>query len=109
MKRRHYFILFITALLLAAFQTPIYTPLVQQELDERIAKYKTDQWKACQKRALEAAVLEVDSLIIQWARANRDTLDRPEKTAKPVPPEPKTPRDTTPVRPLFNGQDADTL
>lgn len=95
------YILAVLALLLIAFQAPVNPLLVQQELDRRLEEYRKDQWEECKKRALEAAALEVDSLIIQWAKANRDTLDRPIKPAKPLPPERLSPKDTTPIEPLF--------
>ena len=103
-RRLPYIVLFI-ALLFAAFQVPVSSDLVLQELDKRVKKYREEQREICKKKALEAAAHEVDSLIIEWAKANRDTLDRPEKPDKPLPPERKAPKDTTPVRPLFNGQD----
>ncbi|MBK8490642.1 MAG: hypothetical protein IPL49_07020 [Saprospirales bacterium] len=88
-----------------AFQVPVFSPLVQQELDKRLEEYRQDQWRVCKKRALEKASLEVDSLVIIWAKANRDTLDRPSRPDKPQAPERLMPKDSTPVAPLFNGKD----
>lgn len=79
------------------------TPLMQEELESRIQNFRKEQWAACRRRALEAASRQVDSLIIDWAKANRDTFGRPPRPEKPLPPEPLLPKDSTPVRPLFNG------
>ncbi|MCB9285287.1 MAG: hypothetical protein H6563_14540 [Lewinellaceae bacterium] len=92
-------------LLLFAFQVPTLTPLVQKELDKRLQDYREEVWRACRKRALELASKEVDSLVIEWAKANRDTFNRPAKPEKPLEPERLLPKDTTPVAPLFNEQD----
>lgn len=93
------------ALLLFAFQAPTFSPLVQQELEKRRQGYRNDMWQSCRKRALETASREVDSLILEWAKANRDTFSRPAKPEKPLEPERLIPKDTTPVAPLFNGKD----
>lgn len=94
-------VLVIGFILFEAFQTPTFTPLVKQELDKLIDQYRVDQAKFCKKRALEKASYEVDSLIIIWAKANRDTFDRPQKPVKPEEPFRLTPKDSTPVKPLF--------
>lgn len=95
--------LLFLALLLIAFQEPIQTELVKQNVTERVEEFRREQWALCRKRALEAASKEVDSLIIEWAKANRDTFGRPPRPEKPLPPEPLLPKDSTPVRPFFNG------
>jgi hypothetical protein len=88
-----------------AFQVPVYTPLVEKELKAKLEKYRSDQWESCKKRAREQASHEVDSMIIAWAKANRDTISRPVKPDKPLAPEILNPQDSTPIAPLFNGQD----
>jgi len=88
-------------LLFEAWQTATFTPLVKQELEKLVAEFRQDQAELCKKRALEKASLEVDSLILVWAKANRDTFDRPPKPVKPEEPIRLTPKDTTPVGPLF--------
>lgn len=95
--------LLFLALLLIAFQEPIQTDLVRQNVAERVEEFRSEQRALCRKRALEAASIEVDSLIIEWAKANRDTFGRPPRPDKPLPPEPLLPKDSTPVRPFFNG------
>ena len=92
----------VLLILFGAFQTPTVTPLVKQELNELIQAYRDDQWEQCNKRALEKAAYEVDSLIIIWAKANRDTLNRPLKPIKPEEPPRLAPKDTTLVKPLFD-------
>ncbi len=87
--------------LFGGFQTPTVTPLVKQEVEKLVGEYRRDQWRLCNKRALDHASVEVDSLIIIWAKANRDTLDRPQKPVKPGEPPRLNPKDSTPVAPLF--------
>ena len=94
-------VLLLGLFLFGAFQTPTVTPLVKQELDKLVQQYRQDQWELCKKQAIEKASQEVDSLIIVWAKANRDTFDRPQKPVKPEEPLRLTPRDTTAVGPLF--------
>ena len=106
LKRISIFFLAGLGFILFAFQVPVFSPLVQQELDKRLEEYRKEHWLICQKRALEQASLEVDSLVIVWAKANRDTLDRPSKPEKPLVPERLIPKDSTPVAPLFNGKDS---
>ncbi|MFZ2899935.1 MAG: hypothetical protein WA004_15015 [Saprospiraceae bacterium] len=91
------------ALLFLAFQEPLLTELVRQNVAERVEEFRREQRALCRKRALEAASKEVDSLIIEWAKANRDTFGRPPRPEKPLLPEPLAPKDSTAVKPLFNG------
>ena len=94
-------VLLFGLLLFGAFQTPTVTPLVKEELAKLLEEFRHDQWEQCNKRALEHASREVDSLIIIWAKANRDTLDRPAKPLKPEEPQRLAPKDSTAVGPLF--------
>lgn len=97
----------IAALVLAlvlsiAFQTKTREDLIREDLDEKVAAYRREQVGNCRERILEKANQIVDSLIIEYVRANRDTLDRPFRTDKPGLPELLFPQDTTPVAPLFD-------
>lgn len=95
--------------LITAFQEspPLpLSPLAQQELEKRLQDYRDEQWAFCQKRALDRASHEVDSLIIVWAKANRDTLNRPLIPPKPEAPERLSPKDSLPVAPLFPAKDS---
>jgi len=94
--------------LIMAFQEsnpPALSSLAQQALEKRLQDYRDEQWAFCQKRALDRAAHEVDSLIIVWAKANRDTLGRPVVPDKPALPERILPKDTVPVAPLFSKED----
>jgi hypothetical protein len=93
---------FLAVLLFGSFQAGILlTPLMQTELETRLQAYRDEQWAVCHQRALERANHEVDSLIIVWAKANRDTLGRPPIPVKPEEPERLAPKDSTPIAPLF--------
>jgi hypothetical protein len=82
------------------------SPLAQRALEVRLQEYREEQWALCQKRAIDRAAHEVDSLIIIWAKANRDTLNRPLIPPKPEVPERLIPKDSVPVAPLFPAEDS---
>lgn len=79
--------------------------LMDQELANKIANYRSAKIKSCEEEALRKATQIADSLIIAEAFYERDTLSRPPKPIKPdeKAPEIKGP-DTIQLKPLFEGK-----
>lgn len=75
--------------------------VIQEKLEERIAKYKSDKRKSCQKKVLQKAGAIADSILLREARLKRDTSDRPGIPDKPEVPEFVPVKDTVPVEPFF--------
>lgn len=74
--------------------------LIQERLDSRIEKFRSDAWRRCLEDLYEEATQFVDSLLIEEARRNRDTIQKPPKPFKPDRPEAIPGRDSLPVAPL---------
>lgn len=87
----------------ACEKPPLYTreELIQRTLQERLEEYEQLLMTRCQEKALERAELLIDSILIEEARANIDTINRPAKPIKPEAPERQLPRDSVPIKPLF--------
>jgi hypothetical protein len=79
--------------------------LMNQELNRRLLEYRKVKIKACYDEAFQAATHIADSLLIEQAYFERDTLSRPPKPIKPTEgiPEVKGP-DTIALKPLFEGK-----
>lgn len=79
--------------------------LMDRELADKIANYRSAKIKSCEEEALRKATQIADSLIIAEAFYERDTLSRPPKPIKPdeKAPEIKGP-DTIQLKPLFEGK-----
>jgi hypothetical protein len=93
----------LVCLLPACEKPPPYTreELIERTLQERLEEYEQLLMTRCQEKALEHAALLIDSILIDEARANIDTINRPAKPLKPEAPERQLPRDSVPIKPLF--------
>ena len=98
------FFLGISILLGLAFQEkgPVTkAQLIQERLDSRVQKYRTDAARRCLEDLLEEATTFVDSVLIEEARRRIDTIQKPDKPFKPNRPEAVPGRDSLPVAPLL--------
>ena len=75
--------------------------LIQVELEKKIAKYEYSITSRCRNEALKLATVIADSLLIELAKANRDTSFKPPKPNRPGRPDIVQVPDTTPIRPLL--------
>lgn len=74
---------------------------IQQKVEERLADHRKIRIAACRDRYLQDATKLVDSLLIERARMEKDTIGKPPKPVKPTRPHLLSPLDSTPVKPLF--------
>lgn len=74
---------------------------MQEKLEERLALWKADMTSNCLERALEKAVLIVDSTLIANARLHRDLSGKPAIPPRPEKPAFTIPADSLPVEPLL--------
>lgn len=75
--------------------------LIQETIEERLANYERIRRERCREEILDEANRITDSLLIEEARSQKDTLDRPPRPARPQKPEIRQLEDTTPVKPLL--------
>jgi len=77
--------------------------LIRSYVDEKLHEFENQRMEACRAVAFDNAAKIVDSLLIERARLEKDTLGKPPKPEKPLKPEIKTPLDSSSVKPLFGG------
>ena len=82
--------------------------VIDQEVARRIQNYKQVRMDRCYEKALEEASRLADSILILEARLERDTLGKPPKPEKPEKPEIKAVLDSTPIKPLLEGEKKST-
>lgn len=75
--------------------------VIQLEVEERLRILIENRRERCRTEALDKATAIVDSMLIEQAKANKDTLGKPPKPLKPVKPEILSPIDSLPVRPFL--------
>lgn len=77
--------------------------IIQQAYEERIAQYQADHTKKCRQEVMELAKFIADSTMLSRARNIKvvDSLGRPPKPNKPLPPPTKILEDTLEVAPLL--------
>ena len=75
--------------------------IMQEKLEERLAIWKADMTANCMEKALEKAVLIVDSTLIANARQHRDLSGKPAIPPRPEKPDFVVPADSLPVKPLL--------
>ena len=74
---------------------------IQEKLGERIEDYRKRIEENCQNRIWETASGIVDSMLIEEAKQQNDTIQKPPKPGRPDQPEYIPPKDSTPVERLF--------
>lgn len=60
--------------------------LVDQLVSDRIQSHKDIRLQRCREEMLREAGEKVDSILLEEARQQRDTVSRPPKPVKPIPP-----------------------
>lgn len=94
--------LFALILLGLAFQNPTSkSEIIREKVKTSVLNFKMAQLKDCEDRILEKAGNIVDSLLIERARLQKDTISKPPRPNKPDKPNQISPKDSTPVGPLF--------
>ena len=96
-----FWIISLAVLLSPAFQTPTKQERIREKLDERIEDYRKRIEENCQNRIWETASGIVDSMLIEEAKRQNDTIQKPPKPGRPDQPEYIPPKDSTPVERLF--------
>ncbi|NJL74241.1 MAG: hypothetical protein HC892_03560 [Saprospiraceae bacterium] len=76
--------------------------LIEQEVQKKIQLIVTNKNTRCLRESLEEASEIVDSMIIAQAKLNKDTLLKPPKPEKPLPPIPLTLKDSLKVKPFLS-------
>ena len=79
--------------------------VIAEKVQERLTEFKRVLDKRCEDRIMEAAGLLADSMILERARLQKDTLDRPLKPTRPEKPELQVLPDSFRLAPLF-GRDS---
>ncbi len=75
--------------------------MIDEEVERRLSEFRKNKSKTCREELIKAATLEVDSLLIERARLNKNELEKPEIPEKPIAPEIMTPLDSSPVQPIL--------
>lgn len=83
--------------------------VMQERLDGRLERWKQLQMKKCRDAVFEEATAIVDSTFLADARLKRDTSDIPDVPGRPDRPEFVPPEDSTPIAPLLEEEEVDTL
>lgn len=78
--------------------------MMRAEVDRRLAEFRKDKLKTCREELIKTATLEVDSLLIERARLNKNDLVKPAIPEKPSTPEILSPLDSSPVQPILEGE-----
>ena len=85
--------------------------VIEEKVQERLETYRRIVEGNCAEKAMTEAGRLADSIILERARLQRDTSQRPYRPFRPEEPELKTLKDSLPLRPLFDslGKRIDTL
>ena len=75
---------------------------MQERLDERLLRWKEGMNRNCRNKVIEAASTIADSTLLANARFQRDTMDFPAVPGRPNRPDFVPPKDTVPVKPIFD-------
>ena len=76
--------------------------MIEETLQEKLQNYREIRARRCREKVITEATAIVDSILIEEARINKDTLSKPNKPDKPDKPEIKTVLDTMPIAPFLN-------
>ena len=75
--------------------------MIQAEVERRLSEFRKNKIKNCLEGLVEQATAEVDSLLIEQARLNKNDLEKPAIPEKPEKPEIMSPLDTAPIQPII--------
>ncbi len=75
--------------------------MIKAEAQRKINEFKTNKLKTCYEEIERLATLEVDSMLIEKSRLEKNQLDKPAIPNKPSAPELKTPFDDSEVKPII--------
>lgn len=74
---------------------------VEAAVAEKLAGWRSRREEACRKRALAEAEVRADSMILEYARAEAQQLERPARPPRPVAPPLRRPSDTLTLEPFL--------
>lgn len=75
--------------------------MMQEEVRRRLADYEKQRTKKCRGELIKSATQQVDSLLIERARVNKNNFEKPLIPEKPDVPEILSPLDSSPVQPIL--------
>lgn len=75
--------------------------VMQERIDKKLNSWRQSFEDKCKRDILDLATTIVDSTLIANARANKDTVGRPDKPLKPDHPDFEPPKDSVPIEPLI--------
>lgn len=78
--------------------------MIREEVERRLTDFQKNKLKTCREELIKSATLEVDSLLIERARLNKNSLEKPTIPEKPSAPEILSPLDSSPVQPILEGE-----
>lgn len=78
--------------------------MIRTEVERRLSEFRKNKMKTCREELIKTATLEVDSLLIERARLNKNDLEKPEIPEKPSAPEIMSPLDSSPVQPILEAK-----
>lgn len=76
--------------------------VIEEKVAERLNEFQNVLMRRCRERANEEAGAIADSIIIEQARRQKDTIGRPDRPLRPDMPELKTLEDSLELAPLFD-------
>lgn len=75
--------------------------MIKTEVDRKLKEVQSNKLKTCYEEIVRLATLEVDSMLIEKSRLNKNQLEKPTIPTKPSAPELKTPFDDSEVKPII--------
>ncbi len=75
--------------------------MIKAEAQRKIDEFKSNKLKTCYEEIERLATLQVDSMLIEKSRMEKDNLEKPAIPTKPSAPELKTPFDDSEVKPII--------
>lgn len=76
--------------------------MIRAEAQKKIDEFKSNKLKICYEEIERLATLQVDSMLIEKSRLEKDDLEKPAIPVKPTAPEIKTPFDDSEVKPIID-------
>ncbi len=90
-------------------ESEIRQSVIEQEVEDRLKLHRETKFRVCRDKVLAEANRIADSILIQQARLERDTMSKPPKPFKPEKPEIKTLIDSVPIKPFFRDSTLELL
>jgi len=76
--------------------------MVQAQIDKKFKEVEASKMKSCHDEIVRLATLQVDSMLIEKSRLEKDLMEKPAIPSKPSEPELKKPFDDSEVKPIID-------